>query len=360
MTTQEAAPTGQNNRASGPSIDSLQVSQGGTANIAGRDIINNYTLSLDAQAAVKMILEQSSKSADVRAELALWQDNLADVQRQIKLLGDFKDMHDLLHRLQYDCYGPMQQELGKFPGDLTSQMNLEKYNVQMEGLIEEAGLLIQSKTFAGGENDWIELLQDAHQSLTNATLNGDAGELNTSSSLLAHILSVQPTALNKMLNQAARELDLLQLVAVLEKVGGRLDQAEAQARVQNGIQSIQKLNERLQGMIADHDRWQALENDLRAYEANLESLPRMWKYPRKKLVEICAGRTETWAVIILKLVQGLDQLLTGQDAQTVEAYFLNLKGQVGIRFFTVDNELKRLCGNLRDIENPLNDVRSAA
>ena len=50
--------------------------------------------------------------------------------------------------------------------------------------------------------------------------------------------------------------------------------------------------------------------------------------------------------------------LPGGDTGSTQRIFLSLKAQVGMRFYTVDFELKRMCGKLRDIENPLRAMRT--
>ena len=63
------------------------------------------------------ILEGLVRRPDFTAKLVALQTDFEAAGSQIELLTNYKDLHDLLHNLQYLCFSGLVQEARRFPED---------------------------------------------------------------------------------------------------------------------------------------------------------------------------------------------------------------------------------------------------
>ena len=61
--------------------------------------------------------ELMQRSPDVQTAVIVFQSNFQAAHQQVDILADYKDVHDLLHRLQFHCYSGVVQAAPRFPGD---------------------------------------------------------------------------------------------------------------------------------------------------------------------------------------------------------------------------------------------------
>src|SRR5262249_35184968 len=63
----------------------------------------------------------------IRAAMLSVRAGLEDVRTQLDILATYKDMHDLLHRLEFQCYSPLAQEIARFSDDFVTLDRLKDY-----------------------------------------------------------------------------------------------------------------------------------------------------------------------------------------------------------------------------------------
>src|SRR5205823_3836620 len=51
----------------------------------------------------------------IRVPLKNYQEHFQLVRELIRRLGNYKDLHELLHKVQVECYDEIQRELPRFP-----------------------------------------------------------------------------------------------------------------------------------------------------------------------------------------------------------------------------------------------------
>jgi hypothetical protein len=142
-----------------------------------------------------------------------------------------------------------------------------------------------------------------------------------------------------------------------------LDQAmqERFDRLVKEIEAVGASIETLRRLRDDHERWQRLDNELRAELAQFEAggAPQRFKSAWEKRLgrrtrELCVGGDPAWANALIdqagKLDHSLAQLSSGPVDTTEVSYLLfELRGYANQRFNQVDTDLKRECGRLRDL-----------
>ena len=105
---------------------------------------------------------------DVRARIEGFQDSFGIACRQIDRLSNYKDLHDLLHDLQFNCYNPIMRGAGNFPDNALFLESLEDYAAELQQIINGLWEIAERAIFSANEQAWIrqfspttELLREA-------------------------------------------------------------------------------------------------------------------------------------------------------------------------------------------------------
>lgn len=305
-------------------------------------------------------LEQLMQNAEVREAVGDFQSDFEAAVLQIELLAFYKDVHDLLHTLQFQCYRGITQEAKRFPDDATSREILADHQITFDGLLHQLEEVATRDATLGAELVWIQDLRDAQGEFQQAIQQGAAKPLTRAVWLMDRVLAVQPSHVNTRLNAAARALRLTALVEALTLLrdrfeGGGLDPAKIRA-FSDSIRSLVALQQNLTALVVEHDRWQALDLDLRRIQQNLKSdvleLELSWDRVLIMITPLC-NVAEAWAVALRASYEQVGQGVAAQDQARERQAFQRLYAQAADRFYRVDTTLKRVCESLRTIAEPL-------
>lgn len=308
--------------------------------------------------------ELMTRSDDVRNAVIAFQTDFVAAREQVDALGDYKDLHDLLHRLQFHCYNGLTQAAPHFPDDEMALDNLNDYLLTLEGIIAELKQVAARPSAPQQDIQWVEEVTAARADLSTAIDKLDDKQLKRVIWRLNRLLTVQPSRINTLLNQAARTLRLPELTQALAKVCENLTtldlDPEKVGQFQTGVETLANLDKGLAVLIGDHDRWQAIDVELRRLEASFEQdfveLEMSWPDLKAKAEPLYLGLTDEWGVAMKKESDGLDEALAANNPPKVKRSFRNYRRRAGDRFYRVDVDLKALCSELRKIGGPLASV----
>ncbi|MBI3244488.1 MAG: hypothetical protein HYZ49_19585 [Chloroflexi bacterium] len=308
--------------------------------------------------------ELMERSSDVRNAVIAFGTDFTAARDQVDMLGDYKDLHDLLHRLQFHCYSGITQAAARFPDDEMALDNLTDYLLTLEGIVAELRQVAERPSAPKQDVQWIEEVALARADLSTAIEKLDAKQLKQVTWRLNRLLSVQPSRINTLLNQAARAMRLPALVQTLSQVSENLASldldAEKVGQFKTGVEALSNLDHALIALVDEHDHWQDIDVELRRLEAaieqDLEELEMSWPDLKTKATPLYDGLTDEWAVAIKKEGDGLDETLAANNPVKVKRTFRSYRRRAGDRFYRVDVDLKTLCGELRKIGAPLASV----
>ncbi len=289
--------------------------------------------------------------------------------RQIDILGDYKDQHDLLDTLQNLCYEPIVREVPYFPGDERTRKSLGAYDWTLRKILQQLRAIAARTRSAPGERDRIEMdwidehLGPSQKDLGSALESGDAEYLDRSIWHLNRVLSTQPSNVNSRLNDSAKDLRLARLAQTLRALCSGLSgpglEPEPVRRFEEGATGLAELNQNLAGLVIDHDQWQRVDLELRKIEANLDhpkELDYSWPNLDSKLGALCRDVAEPWAVELdtdrERLTKALQQRGPKQDP-VIQELFWRCRRAASLRFSQVDLALKGQCDELRKVAEPL-------
>lgn len=318
-------------------------------------------LSLQAVDNSLAILAALVKGPDFKARLVALRTDFAAAGSQIEMLTNYKDLHDLLHNLQYLCFTGVVQEAQRFPQDPLSLEILLDHELTFSGLIDGLVDVSSRPAMPASELEWIQELVEAHCQLRQAIDTLDAGPLRRAIWLTKRVLDRHPTRINERLNAAARALRLTaieQAMLSIRRDLRRLKLAPQQVRrFENGVTALGHLGAHLTRLVEDHDRWQAVDLELRRIEAMMVHDPNeiklSWPELRARVEPLCQQSDAAWVEGLRRDSLDLEAAIAARNPVKIRQCFQRYRRRVGNRFYQVDTDLKSLCHELRYVGQPL-------
>ncbi len=364
--------TSNSSHPSGPKID-LTGSAAGPVNAAGRDIVNGTVINVAPGATVvvgtqagqglQALGEMVQALPEVRAAVISFSASLRAATQQVDRLGDYKDLHDLLHQIQYQCYATIVREATRFP-DETSLEILNEYARNLRDILTRLESIVALHRIQPAETAWIQEVANAQAELKTATEALDNTSLKNAVWRLKRILSTQPVRINSSLINSAQALNLPALLEALEHIAlGLVDlpiDVDRLDQFRTGLLALRTLNERLQSMLCDHEAWQNLDFELRQVENMLEKdlseLQFSWQMLKTQAAPLYQGCSEQFALDLEKYRQALDEALPSGNPIKIRQAFGNFRHEAGSHFYKIDLDLKALCSELRLVSGPLSVI----
>ena len=318
--------------------------------------INGAAISQDLS-----LLASLMQSALVRAQVTTYRADFRAACAQIDLLSHYKDLHDLLHKLQFRCYSVIAQEAQRFPQDELALDNLLNYEVTLQDISDELRRVVGAAGLPATETAWLaDVVQT--QTLLRQALDGMDGELlRRVVWLLRRILALQPSNINHRLIGAARALRLAEIVASLAAIRDALQPLNVDStrtsQFTSGVDALQQLNTQLQALMIEHDQWQEVQRILGRIEDemihDLNELAFSWPDLCSRVTTLCQEQKGEWVDLFLQDSDQLAKAITAQNPVRIRSYFQRYRQRAGNRFFQVDTQLKELCAELRKVGDSL-------
>lgn len=308
-------------------------------------------------------LRELMQRPDVKAAVAKFQKEFRESSEQIKLITDFKLMHDELHIMQKETFEPLESVLEMFPVSegsrnvvLSAVLSLEENSIP-----SIKGLLVKS-AFSNRRQPWIDYLTQALADLTTAKDTRDREALSSAVWNISEVVGKQPSRINEWLVEAARQLAYGQLIHPLTDVRGQIvgsDVDPGKVKLfEDAIINLADLYHRLMALIDEHDMWQIVDGEVRAIKSqyDLTNLRRHWQFLRKQSESVYESQGEDWALKFRATCAALDVAVTAGDFEAVKEPFRQFCGYASVRFIKVDKALKTLCGTLCHVGDSLSFV----
>jgi hypothetical protein len=299
---------------------------------------------------------------EVRDAVIAFRIHFQRVCGRIGVVGDYKDLHDLLHTLQLHCYDRIRQEAKRFPDDDLAVDDLREHAATLQSTIDDLRHVEQRGSLPPGEVSWIQRDLEPALGLLHAALETlEPKSLRRTISLLNRVLTARPSEINTRLNDAARDLPFTELIQAMTVVRDRmrsldLDLEKVQ-QFETGIETLARLGQTLTAMVADHDQWQEAEQELRlteeTWDGTIEGIEDSWSRIRETLEPMTRDSTEPWAASFRQEAQRMSAALATQDLERAQRCFRSFRRQASNRFHRVDVMLKDQCDELRKVAEPL-------
>lgn len=330
----------------------------------------------EALSGLASLTELARTSPEVQRAVVSYRNDFMAARGSIDVLGNYKDLHDQLHQLQYNCYSLIVSKIrsvttpasGAVADELQSNdALLENSEVTLLSLIENIRRIIGKGSFANYDTAWLSYLEQAHKALGETLLTWDIANLKRVRSYLDRVLNIQPSKINAELEFTARHLNLPQVVKDMMALRDTLTLLKLESKTvmqfAGGVEALMRLDERLASLLKQHAAWQTIDTYLRTLLDNgiktrLETDPDLFKDDWRELIhgkvqgfpqdsaDGLGGRLNDYGA---KIEEALTQLNVALLEKQLELY----RRCVGLRFFRVDADLKTSCDELRKVGEPL-------
>ena len=298
---------------------------------------------------------------------------LISTRQQIRLLAEYKGVHDLLQQLELSyrvVYDLTYQDDDLLPAERVSWRGLSSSQNALQTTIGKVCDFVATVSFVEDADEWICTLQAARGQLQAATERRDIETLGAAVTDVTDVVGRQTSRMNDRLIGALDALGLERLIGVLRRA------QEEMARVPGGtdatlprrlerfaadLAGLEGMAARLRALRNDHDAWQQADNDLRSEQAqlglSLERFKRRWERTlARKLRELCDATKDEWACNLAAAIARLEAAL-GPDATSdpIDAFY-DCRSAVIRRFNQVDQDLRTLCDLLEKAGGPLDTM----
>lgn len=307
------------------------------------------------------------RSPPVFAAVSQCKTDLEQAQAQVGSLAELKDMHDLLHRLQFDCYNIILTNAKSFPTVESAFETISAHRDILTTLVNGILRAAEKPSFAHEDMSWLDILRKSADALSQAVDTMDSGALTKAIGLLKRILAQQPSRVNTRLNDRAQALRLGDLVRDLNTVREKLSHvpdadAAKVAQFNAGVDSLTSLESSLKSIVNDHNKWQGVEDDLRLFDADVDQGVADWQsfWPDvKSKVNALFVDGAQWSIDLQTAETKVDQSIAGNVETQIRVSFRAFRNRASARFYEVDANLKEMCNQLRTLGDPLNNVLGA-
>lgn len=300
----------------------------------------------------------------IYATLQSGKEKLQEVQRQIEVINNYKDLHDQLHDLELHCYRMISLEIDNFPNDFSCLSRLGIYEQTLAKVINDINEISDRPTLKSEKTQWIQELEDARRELQSAIEEKNAQKLTKSQRILSRIIAIQPNHIDSYLKNSAEALNLQMLSDYLTKIQNSLgDLDNKKQQIQENRKALEQMVEILQSRINEHYKWQDIDIFLRMIDEGLirdkdidiDELVDNWTYLKGKVEKQYVNYEEEWARNLKECSEKFDNLLKADilDFSKIKYCFLEYRSKAINRFFQIDCKLKEFCKELSKFSQPL-------
>jgi TIR domain len=299
---------------------------------------------------------------EVRDAFVAFRVHVQRVSDRIRIVGDYMELHDLLHTLQLHGFDQIVLEAKRFPEDDRAVHNLREHETTLRGIINDLRRVEQRASLPPGELSWIGRdLEPAIDSLHAALEAHQPRGLERTIISLRRVLAIRPSEINTRLNDAVRDLPFPALVRAMTIVCDRirkldLDPDEVQ-QFETGIETLARQGQTLAALVEDHDRWQEVEQELRlteeTWDGTIEGIEDSWSRIRATLEPMTGGSNELWAVPFRQEARRMSEAIATQDPERSRRSFRSFRREASIRFHQVGLLLKDQVDELRTMAEAL-------
>jgi len=304
----------------------------------------------DLIATVPAVADAVSRSKEV----------IENTYREVGRLELFKNIHDSLHTIEFQCLRPMQASgsAGRLrPFRATFAGEARRILEAMEGRELDANL----------RNDITDGLESTAIAFQAAIDAPDDSAYRRVVNELVGLLSLVPVRLDVGISQAAAGLNLDRLVDLMQQVRGTLPAAAGEQDRElepfvRGIDALNRLREDLKTRVYEHGLLQRLDSKLRVVcfgETLPGNLPGEWariKLARSRLAPPYSPELGQAIDDMVATELEIENGLARQDEPAALDHLRDYFRMVTSAFRNVDGSLKQFCLRLGAVSQPLKTV----
>ncbi len=212
-------------------------------------------------------LKTHAADAAIAGPLRLSRDQLGGLAAGFDRLKSYKALHDCLQQIQIRQYRQLVDDVKRLRTDPLVSVTLDNQLLQLDILsdaaVEGAGGLPDTPLERRLEMRWIRILKTSLIQLREAVAAFDDRAATLAVTSIRDLIRKEPFRVNGLLTATAEGLPLGDLIETIGSVCNAIAANDpSRAKLDVAHQALQNLYPRLRGQVAEHDRWQDVENEL--------------------------------------------------------------------------------------------------
>jgi hypothetical protein len=303
----------------------------------------------------------------IRATLAAAKGRLERVSAAIKTLLLYKEMHDLLQKLQVvSGSGRDLRAAAQNVADPTQGLALRRHLQRLEDLYDQTSpwLLGLDPRLQQTERDWIADLRDGINVLKAAINTEDAALALSAFDSVRAILLGATAHMDSRIFGTATSMQLGEVLEMLTVIAGAPEaDDQALADIADAISAVTKLSALLLDRVMRHKLWQDADSSIEELSdlvlPNGGAIPpkatRLWSTLSQHMdILLEQNGTEQWRARMTKCVSTMQKRVETKRADYDLVLALEGYRDVALnQFVEVDIELKANCASLHGVSTPL-------
>jgi len=290
---------------------------------------------------------------------------------QIEVLSSYKDWHDELHKLEFQCYRvikfPVERLLKNVEDELALE-ELENYILVLQQIIKQMEQIVVQSCLMSSIDAQIKDLKKIETDLKTGAEQLDQKRLEKATHSMYRLLGTPRSRVNDHLIATAQALRLPALVKAITNIWDNIQEQLSDCEFdpgkfsvfKDGTIELQHLEQNLTFQIKNHHHWQEIDIELRGIETNLkgdmEELKLSWLYIKKIIENQYDFLDKSTLKSFCKNAEHLEQAIEAQKDAEIKRYFRRIHREASIHFSKIDSKLKELCSKLRHLGKNLNSV----
>jgi CHAT domain len=313
--------------------------------------------------ALGKILDKTEE--ELRGNLAKYQEDFQSALELIDRLSDYKDLHDILHDLQFGVFPNMTEISKRLLDTKGAVQDMRGYERDLRTAIGKLTDTLNNGKVDASESAWIEQLTKARLNVRQAIASPepDLKTLNEGLGSISEVLGTQPAAINRQLRLAVgamRLSDLRNMVQLVrDKLSAQGGKPEIVDKFNQGIADLTRMDSELRALMAEHDVWQESVTLFTALEPLVQNLPvfkMIWDQLKAKTTRFYTDKAgEEWADDLKSEEAALDTAINKNNVDAAQDQFGLFERDGKQRFWDVDKEIKKKCKELIEIRSKMAD-----
>lgn len=310
-----------------------------------------------------MVLTTILSDEIIYNQILLCRADSQNISRQIDKLIIYKDIHDLLYRLEFNCYRGIAIEARRLTLDTTSVQALIEHACNLKQIIAQ---FKNVKAKANNESFsilWIGKLEEALTELQNAIDTADKTQLQKAVKIINRVLNIQPSQVNVALNSAAKNLDLSNLIGLMNCISNNLTNSDLEKskikKYEDSIEVLNSLLDKLCNVVLHHNDWQLIDVELRFFESTIDrdyaEAKDSWSYLVEQTKNQCNNSQADWVNNIKEQEKILENelFLETPNINKLNRYFRNYRRIISEYLYKITDDMKALFDDLQKIDDSL-------
>jgi hypothetical protein len=317
------------------------------------------------------VLAESMKDHKLNDAVRECQPILKSTSEGIAAINFHKGLHDLLHVLQVRVFEILRYQDASFGSSDWARAIVEHAEHDLIDIASQMTAIAKGSPWGKQELLWIDELVQLGPLLDRAVVDGDISEVRRVVSRIRRVLTIQPTRINTNLATLARALRIPDMISMLRRVLDGIRTAASTHNsleiLENALDSLLRLDTSMFTLVQMHDSWQLIESELVLIEDDVsldsgrnldfDELGLNWLFTQNKVGPMClAEPNEAWTRGLEDCRRGVEEAISQRDINRLRTRFREYRHLARTRFVRVDDQLKKICGELVLASAPLDTV----